>query len=95
MKLNSPLLVHSSNSVIPKEPSPLPEKAVLEVNGKTYELPVLKGTLGDELVDIRNLMNQTGLTTYDPGYTCTASCMSAITYINGDEGELMYRGYKI
>jgi len=58
-------------------------------------LPVYKGSLGDYLVDIRTLANLTGLNTYDPGYTCTASCMSAITYINGDEGELMYRGYKI
>jgi citrate synthase len=56
---------------------------------------VLTSTQGEYLIDIRSLLNKTGLATYDPGYTCTASCMSAITYINGDFGELRYRGYDI
>ena len=47
------------------------------------------------MIDIRKLLGTTGLTSYDPGFTCTASCMSAITYINGEKGELRYRGYAI
>jgi citrate synthase len=59
------------------------------------DLPVLSGTVGPEVVDIRNLYGKTGKFTYDPGYMSTASCRSAITYIDGDEGILLYRGYPI
>jgi len=59
------------------------------------ELPVLTGTVGPEVVDIRNLYSQSGKFTYDPGYMSTASCRSAITYIDGDQGVLLYRGYPI
>ena len=58
-------------------------------------LPVLTGTLGPDVVDIRSLYGQTGLFTYDPGFTSTASCTSKITYIDGDAGILLYRGYPI
>jgi citrate synthase len=57
--------------------------------------PVLAGTMGPEVIDIRTLYGKTGKFTYDPGFLSTASCSSAITYIDGDKGELFYRGYPI
>jgi citrate synthase len=59
------------------------------------ELPILGGTIGPDVVDIRTLLGKTGKFTYDPGFLSTASCRSAITYIDGDEGVLLYRGYPI
>lgn len=59
------------------------------------ELPVYAGSIGPEVVDIRKLYAQTGMFTYDPGFLSTAACQSAITFINGDEGKLLYRGYPI
>ena len=59
------------------------------------ELKVLKGSLGPDVIDIRNLYNQTGLFTYDPSYGATSSCESSITFIDGDEGVLLHRGYPI
>ncbi len=64
-------------------------------NGKTIELPVLHGACGPSVIDIRSLYNETGLFTFDPGFTSTASCESKITYIDGDEGVLLYGGYPI
>lgn len=61
----------------------------------SVELPVYKGTIGPDVVDIRKLYAQTGMFTYDPGFMSTASCQSTITYIDGDKGELLYRGYPI
>ena len=61
----------------------------------SMELPIYKGTIGPEVIDIRKLYGQTGKFTYDPGFLSTASCNSAITYIDGDKGELLYRGYPI
>ena len=63
--------------------------------GDNVELPIYKGTLGPDVIDIRKLYAQTGMFTYDPGFMSTASCQSAITYIDGDKGELLYRGYPI
>lgn len=63
--------------------------------GKSYEFEVLHPTLGPDVIDIRKLYAQTGMFTYDPGFTSTASCSSQITYINGEKGELRYRGYDI
>ena len=57
--------------------------------------PVLAGTIGPDVIDIRTLYGKTGRFTYDPGFLSTASCSSAITYIDGDKGELLYRGYPI
>jgi citrate synthase len=62
---------------------------------KSATLPVLSGTLGPSTIDIGKLHKETGLFTYDPGFMSTASCRSAITYIDGDAGVLMYRGYPI
>ena len=65
------------------------------VSGETWDLPVLDGTVGPSVVDVRKLYAQTGNFTYDPGFTSTGSCESKITYIDGDEGILMHRGYRI
>ena len=59
------------------------------------ELPVYHGSVGPDVIDIRKLYAQTGMFTYDPGFLSTAACQSAITYIDGDKGELLYRGYPI
>ena len=65
-------------------------------NGQSsVEMPVYKGTIGPDVIDIRKLYGQTGMFTYDPGFLSTASCQSAITFIDGDKGELLYRGYPI
>jgi len=61
----------------------------------SVEFPVYKGTIGPDVVDIRKLYGETGKFTYDPGFMSTASCNSSITYIDGDKGELLYRGYPI
>ena len=67
----------------------------LEWNGKTAELPVYEGTDGPPVVDIRTFHKQTGAFTFDPGFTATGSCESKITFIDGDNGVLLYRGYPI
>ena len=61
----------------------------------SIELPVYSGNIGPDVIDIRKLYGQTGMFTYDPGFLSTAACQSAITYIDGDKGELLYRGYPI
>jgi citrate synthase len=71
------------------------KQATLTYNDKTTELPVLQGSVGPEVIDIRKLYAQTGAFTYDPGYKSTGSCESALTYIDGDEGVLLHRGYPI
>lgn len=63
--------------------------------GDSWELPVMAGSVGPKVIDIRKLYGQTGYFTYDPGFTSTASCDSAITYIDGDKGILLHRGYSI
>jgi len=82
---------------------PLPDKEKLEpkntatvtINGKEIELPVYAGTMGPDVMDISKFYAQTGAFTYDPGYTSTGSCRSDITFIDGDEGILLHRGYPI
>ncbi len=64
-------------------------------NGDTYELPVIGGTLGPDVIDVRKLYAKTGAFTFDPGFTSTGSCESAITFIDGDKGILLHRGYRI
>ena len=63
--------------------------------GRTIELPVITGSLGPDVIDVRNLYSGTEKFTYDPGFTSTGSCESKITYIDGDEGTLLHRGYAI
>jgi citrate synthase len=64
-------------------------------NGRSYEFPVFKATHGPDVFDVRALYRETGLLTFDPGFTSTASCESKITFIDGDAGVLLYRGYPI
>ncbi len=71
------------------------DTAKLQVPGKEGEYPILAGSTGPEVVDIRKLYANTGMFTYDPGFTSTASCESGLTYIDGDEGMLLHRGYPI
>jgi len=63
--------------------------------GKSIDLPVLTGSVGPKVIDVRSLYAKTGYFTYDPGFMATAACRSSITYIDGDEGVLLYRGYPI
>ena len=70
-------------------------KAQLSIDGKSYDLPIFKGSLGAPGIDVRALHKETGHFTFDPGYTSTCSTESQITFINGGEGQLLYRGYPI
>ena len=69
-------------------------KAILKVDNKEVELPILKGTAGQDVIDVRTL-GSTGYFTYDPGFMATGSCESSITYIDGAEGVLLHRGFPI
>ena len=69
--------------------------ATLSTGGQEVALPILEGSVGPSVIDIRKMYAQTGQFTYDPGFTSTASCESALTYIDGDEGVLLHRGYPI
>jgi citrate synthase len=69
--------------------------ATITIGDKTVEMPILKGSTGPDVVDIRKLYAEADVFTYDPGFTSTASCESQITYIDGDAGVLLYRGYPI
>ncbi|MCI0597960.1 MAG: citrate (Si)-synthase, partial [Beijerinckiaceae bacterium] len=65
------------------------------IGDTSVQMPVKSGTIGPSVIDIGKLYGQTGVFTFDPGFTSTASCESEITYIDGDEGVLLYRGYPI
>ena len=67
----------------------------LTYQGKTYEFPVQEGTCGEKAIDIATLRKDTGLVTFDPGFMSTGSCQSKITYLDGEKGVLLYRGYPI
>ncbi len=71
------------------------DKATLTIDGKTYDLPIMKGTTGPDVVDVRKFYAESDRFTFDPGFTSTASCESKITYIDGDAGILLHRGYPI
>ena len=71
------------------------KSATLGVEGANHVLPLIEGTVGPDVVDIRKFYGETGMFTYDPGFTSTASCQSAITYIDGEQGILLHRGYPI
>src|SRR5581483_7491919 len=70
-------------------------EASVIIDGARYDLPIKKGTLGPDVIDINSFYQETGHFTYDPGFTSTASCESKITFIDGDKGVLLYRGYPI
>jgi len=76
-------------------PGPEETNADLVLNGSTTQMPVRAGTLGPNVVDVSRLYRETDCFTYDPGFTSTANCVSRITYIDGDRGTLLYRGYPI
>ena len=63
--------------------------------GESYDLPVIEGSTGPDVIDVRRLYADTGCFTYDPGFTSTGSCESNITFIDGEKGILRYRGYQI
>ena len=69
--------------------------ATLIINNKQIQMPVRSGTIGPDVVDVARLYRETGTFTYDPGFMSTAACFSKITYIDGDKGVLLYRGYPI
>ena len=69
--------------------------ATLIINNKQVQMPVRSGSIGPDVVDVARLYRETGCFTYDPGFTSTANCSSKITYIDGEEGVLLYRGYPI
>ena len=69
--------------------------ARIEIEGQSYELPIMRGTCGPNVIDISKLYKQSGHFTYDPGFTSTASCESGLTFIDGKKGILAYRGYPI
>ncbi len=71
------------------------EKAVLKIGEASYDLPILKGSTGPDVIDVRKLYGDTDMFTFDPAFTSTASCESKITYIDGDAGVLLHRGYPI
>ena len=71
------------------------QKNKIVFDGKELELKTLSGTVGPSVLDIRSLYSDLGIFTYDPGYGSTGSCESAITYIDGEEGVLLHRGYPI
>jgi len=75
-------------------PTPI-KTAKLTIDDKTYDLPMYAPTVGPDVLDIGKLYGQADVFTFDPGFTSTASCESTITYIDGDKGELLYRGYPI
>src|SRR5690242_16758021 len=79
-----------------KNPADAQKKsASVTVGNNNYDFPVYDGSIGPSVIDISKLYGQTGMFTYDPGFTSTGSCESKITYIDGDEGILLYRGYPI
>ncbi|MCC1493307.1 citrate synthase [Cognatishimia sp. F0-27] len=71
------------------------KSATLTIDGQSYELPIYSPTAGPDVLDIRKLYAQSGVFTYDPGFTSTAACDSTITFIDGGKGELLHRGYPI
>ena len=71
------------------------DSAILTIGDKQICLPIINGSIGPDVMDIRQLYAMTDTFTFDPGFTSTAACASAITYIDGDKGELLYRGYPI
>ena len=84
-----------SDPSAPAQSAPAFDAVTLQAGEDAVSLPVLTGTIGNPCIDIGTLPKATGCFTYDPGFTATASCKSAITYIDGDQGVLLYRGYPI
>ncbi len=73
----------------------MPKSATLIIDNKSYDLQMIAGTDGPDVIDVRALYGDADVFTFDPGFTSTASCESKITYIDGDKGILLHRGYNI
>jgi citrate synthase len=71
------------------------KKVLLEIENNKFDLPIISGSTGPDVIDIRTLYKISNLFTFDPGFTSTASCESSITFIDGDQGKLLYRGFDI
>ena len=71
------------------------ESVKLSYNNQIFEFPLIEGTENEKGIDIKTLRSSTGLITYDPGFKNTGSCKSSVTFLNGEEGILRYRGYSI
>ncbi|MGC2394381.1 MAG: citrate/2-methylcitrate synthase, partial [Rhodomicrobium sp.] len=87
-----------SSTAKPSRPTRLAKEhgtATLAVHDQTIEFPVYSGTVGPDVVDISTLFSKAGVFTYDPGFTSSAACKSDITFIDGDKGILLHRGYPI
>jgi citrate synthase len=102
VRVPPPPPAHKGHIMTPSQPATAtqttPErvfKLTDPTTGKTWDLPVVSGTMGPDTIDIRKLYEQAGVFTLDPSFTSTASCKSRITYIDGDNGVLLHRGYKI
>ena len=87
--------MRDTSSAKPKEVAANSVTLIDNRTGKQFELPLIDGSTGPAVIDIRKLYDETGYFTYDPGFTSTGSCESKITYIDGDAGILMHRGYSI
>jgi len=93
--IGSPAVKSRIKKLAPQVPKPTEKCKLILPDGTEVELNILEGKAGPKMIDIRDLYQKTGMFTFDPGYTATGSCVSSITYIDGDKGELLYRGYKI
>lgn len=89
------MYLHFKGDLMSQNTNQKPDKATLIIGDQKFEFPVYHGSEGPSVIDIQKLLAQTGYLTYDPGFTSTASCASSITFIDGDEGRLLYRGYPI
>lgn len=81
--------------IIPKLPKSTKSAKLTFPDGSTYEFPIIDPVKGPSVIDMRSLYTKTGYFTFDPGYFSTGSCASRIAFIDGDKGELLFRGYKI
>src|SRR5262245_62098413 len=96
LRSRPPKIKVTDSKITPQQPKAHANVAVKDSRtGQTWDLPVLKGTLGPDVMDVRKLYTEHGLFTYDPGYGSTGSTQSSITYIDGEAGVLMHRGYRI
>src|SRR5215510_14152212 len=96
LKAQMPKIKVVDSKITPQQPKAYAAVSVKDPRtGQSWDLPILKGTIGPDVVDVRKLYTEHGLFTYDPGYGSTGSTQSAITYIDGEAGVLMHRGYRI
>ena len=94
-KISSPTLEDKYKFITPHLQESKEHCVLKMTDGKEAKLPIIEGTLGPNLIDIRTLYQQAGVFTFDPGFMATGSCMSNITFIDGEKGKLLHRGYNI